>query len=421
MHPEPQYNFLILFALGTAAMLVLGGGFLLIVIQNQKRVLKHRLDLEQAEREKQMALQELLQSQKEELEQKVHIRTAELTHANTVLKNAMEELNATQEHLIQNEKMASLGALIRNVSHELNNPIGAIRANTSLLQSQLPDLIRELPELLLNLTAEERKLFEQLLNAASQDSIQNLSTRDERVAKKALQTELENAGIGQAADRANQLVQCGFIDAKSLGSVLHSPSAAHVIDATIRVKLITVCFSNLNASVDRTRKIVGALRMFYPTEQLPGTNAVNIKEGIEKALGAHTAYFSNRLQLHTHFLANPIVVIDPEHLSLLLNHLLFNAIQSIGSGSGDITITLTEDERNAIIHIHDNGPGIPENLQAKIFQPFFTTKKSGEGSGLGLYLSRRITDIYKGSIQVTSKPADTTFTVTLPKTNIKAI
>ncbi|MEL7423946.1 MAG: ATP-binding protein, partial [Bacteroidota bacterium] len=69
---------------------------------------------------------------------------------------------------------------------------------------------------------------------------------------------------------------------------------------------------------------------------------------------------------------------------------------------------------NILVDITDNGGGIPEDVISRIFDPFFTTKGVGEGTGLGLEVSRRIVEKHKGIIEVSSQPGKTTFTVCLP-------
>ena len=76
--------------------------------------------------------------------------------------------------------------------------------------------------------------------------------------------------------------------------------------------------------------------------------------------------------------------------------------------------TLESNENLILVTVEDNGPGIPEENQPKIFEPFFTTKASGEGSGLGLYLSKKIIQRHKGEISFQSSPGKTLFSIKLP-------
>jgi two-component system, NtrC family, sensor kinase len=95
-------------------------------------------------------------------------------------------------------------------------------------------------------------------------------------------------------------------------------------------------------------------------------------------------------------------------------NLVHNAIQAM-EGKGTLTIHLRQEQDTIVVQFTDSGCGIPEDLQAKIFNPFFTTKPIGEGSGIGLSIIQRIIEQHKGTISLTSsQPGKTTFTVTLP-------
>jgi signal transduction histidine kinase len=95
-------------------------------------------------------------------------------------------------------------------------------------------------------------------------------------------------------------------------------------------------------------------------------------------------------------------------------NLLHNAIDALGE-SGTITVRTRLENDCAVVEISDDGPGIPEDVQARIFEPFFTTKPVGQGTGLGLDTVRRIVEErHNGTIAVDSRPGETTFRVWLP-------
>jgi signal transduction histidine kinase len=100
-------------------------------------------------------------------------------------------------------------------------------------------------------------------------------------------------------------------------------------------------------------------------------------------------------------------------LNQVWTNLIDNAIFAVEKG-GTITIETLRDEKNLIVHISDNGAGIPEDIVSRIFDPFFTTKKVGEGTGIGLDTVSRIIKHHDGDIKVSSKPGRTRFTVTIP-------
>ena len=103
---------------------------------------------------------------------------------------------------------------------------------------------------------------------------------------------------------------------------------------------------------------------------------------------------------------------DRELLKQALLNLLINAIQAIEE-KGSITVDVGERENEAFISITDTGCGIPKEVQKKVFDPFFSTKK--RGTGLGLAIVHRIVEAHHGRITLSSVPGKTTFTIYLPK------
>jgi signal transduction histidine kinase len=81
---------------------------------------------------------------------------------------------------------------------------------------------------------------------------------------------------------------------------------------------------------------------------------------------------------------------------------------------GRLDLSVFRENGQVVIAISDTGPGIPEEIRQRIFEPFFTTKAAGEGSGLGLDISKKIIEKHQGSIDVESQPGKTTFRVVLP-------
>jgi signal transduction histidine kinase len=113
----------------------------------------------------------------------------------------------------------------------------------------------------------------------------------------------------------------------------------------------------------------------------------------------------------------PLIQADPEQLKEVFVNIIVNACEAMGQG-GSIVIyeeTVIEGEkfRSAEIRISDNGPGIPDAVQSKIMEPFFTTKE--EGTGLGLSIATRIVEEHGGRLNIKSKEGSgTTFIITLP-------
>ncbi len=113
--------------------------------------------------------------------------------------------------------------------------------------------------------------------------------------------------------------------------------------------------------------------------------------------------------------AHPSIITDPYQLRQVLLNLVTNAVQAVAPG-GHVEIVIGSVGDNATVSVVDNGPGIPQAHLERIFEPFFTTKEEGQGTGLGLAVSRGVVEKLGGRIEVDSRPGEgCTFTVVLPR------
>ncbi len=121
-----------------------------------------------------------------------------------------------------------------------------------------------------------------------------------------------------------------------------------------------------------------------------------------------------------HRLIDRKVEVDADQIMQVLTNLIMNAVEAMPEG-GRIAIKTEQDNGRIKIHVQDTGPGIPESIQQKIFEPLFTTKQIGKGTGLGLAVTYGIIKMHRGQIEVISNcdqkkgPTGTTFVVTLPR------
>jgi two-component system sensor histidine kinase HydH len=112
----------------------------------------------------------------------------------------------------------------------------------------------------------------------------------------------------------------------------------------------------------------------------------------------------------------PVIRLDPNLLKQILLNIIMNALQAMENGGGKLLVkTKAAGSDNVCFVIADNGPGIPAEAIDRIFDRYFTTKKPGEGTGLGLFVTKSLVENMGGEITVTSSSGGgTTFTVTLP-------
>ncbi|MDQ3811942.1 MAG: ATP-binding protein, partial [Chloroflexota bacterium] len=148
---------------------------------------------------------------------------------------------------------------------------------------------------------------------------------------------------------------------------------------------------------------------------------IDVRDGLESTL----ALFATRMREkgvtlerdYAHAL--PRIRAYPGDLNQVWSNLFDNALDAVAPGTGRISVRTGVEEGAVVVEIRDNGPGIPPELQDRIWEPFFTTKDVGSGTGLGLDVARRIVvDQHGGQLFLTSSPGDTRFTVQLPLTTV---
>jgi signal transduction histidine kinase len=342
---------------------------------------------------------------------------ANLLSQKTQLESAYQQLQQTQSQLVHAEKMALLGQLVASIAHEINTPLGAINGAADFLQQHIPLLIQTLPELYQNLSVELRVLMDKYIQQLTQTTNISLSTREERSLASELTTKLTQANISPAPLIAMKLIKSGFRgDPNNFLLLLQQPNRDQLLDFAFTIGRLFINVRNILVAVSKTQKIVYALKSYSynPTADEPPTQ-YNLIDNIDTVLTIYHNQLKSGIELVQHYPSNLIQMTGwPENLNQVWSNIIHNAIQAMG-GKGLLEIEVVpKTPEQVVVMITDNGPGIPPEIQEKIFAPFFTTKKQGEGTGLGLDICRRIIEKHKGAISVQSVPGRTTFFVNLP-------
>ena len=166
-----------------------------------------------------------------------------------------------------------------------------------------------------------------------------------------------------------------------------------------------------------------ALKNYSHRESSNEKKDSNIIDGIETVIVIYQNYIKKGIVIEKNYEEIPNIQCYKDELNQIWTNLIHNSIQAM-NGEGIIKISVIKTShffenlnRNADcieVGIEDNGPGIPPEILPKIFNPFFTTKKAGEGSGLGLHLCKEIIDKHEGIIAVNSIPGKTEFIIKIP-------
>ena len=339
-------------------------------------------------------------------EQLVQERTKELSEA-------LENLQTTQRELIQSEKMAALGQLVAGIAHEINTPLGAIRASITNIISGLEASLNQLPQLLQKLSPSQETEFISFLTAACQVH-PYLSTREVRKLKRALTQELETYGMEDPDALADSLVQMGIVEnLTDFLPLLRSEHGESVIETANHLSSQFRNSDNINVAVDRAAKIIYALKSYVRQDTSGEKVMAKITENIDIVLTLYHNQMKQKIELIQNYQPVPEILCYPEELSQVWTNLIHNAIQAINS-KGTLQINVFQQDQSIVVQVIDSGVGISPEIQEKIFEPFFTTKPAGEGSGLGLDIVSKIIKKHGGSIAVSSQPGQTAFSVFLP-------
>ena len=356
-----------------------------------------------------------------EIERQVKERTQELSQA-------LEHLKTTQQELIQSEKMAALGQLIAGVAHEINTPLGAIRASIGNIRTAFDETNRSLPELFATLSESQLSHLFALLERAFQGKKQHLTTREERQFKRRLQQELTAHNIENADTIADTFVDIGITEniepflalfqvrepATAPEAVEQRERAALTLRAAYNIATQHHNHENIVAAMDRVSKVAFALKRYTHHDSSGQRVETNIQESIDVVLTLYHNKLKHGIELQKEYQDAPSIPCFPDELNQVWTNLIHNAIQAM-NGEGALNIRLSQNTRHVLVRITDSGCGIPEEIQERVFEPFFTTKAPGEGSGLGLDIVKKIIEKHQGEITVESRPGKTTFQVALPK------
>ncbi len=349
------------------------------------------------------------------LEQQVAERTEQLRHNNEELAQTLQELKTTQNELIQSEKMAALGQLIAGIAHEINTPLGAIRAAIGNTDKALQASLSQIPQLLPQLNPQQQTDFFRFLGQSLHSQATSLSTREKRQIKRSLTQQLQSHDIANAQQLAHLLTEGGLHDnIESQLSLLQTPQAYQIVQIAYDIARLYANSQNINNAVERAAKIVFALKSYARYDHSGEKKSFQITDGIETVLELYQNYFKKGVEVVRRYQPVPEIPGYPDELVQVWTNLIHNAIQAM-EGKGIIEIGVREQEQDLVVEVTDSGCGIPPEIQDKIFQPFFTTKPAGEGSGLGLDIVQKIIEKHQGTITFASVPGHTTFTVMLPR------
>ena len=291
----------------------------------------------------------------EKLAAEVQAKNSELETANTELETTLEDLKRTQQQVISQEKLASLGALTAGIAHEIRNPLNFVN-NFAGLSSELIDELRE------ELKGEGEGGMDQELIDEILDDLRGNSDK-----------------VKEHGERANRIVE---------GMLAHSRDEAGEAESV-----------DINQMVDEYSKLA-----YHGIRGTDSTFNVNIVQEFDEAAGKVEAIGRDLSRVFLNVVTNAC------HATAA------RAEKSDGSYKPTVRLRTEGSEDSVRVSIRDNGTGIPDHVVDRIFDPFFTTKSGTQGTGLGLSISHEIVREHGGEFQVETEVGEfTEFRILLPR------
>ncbi len=317
---------------------------------------------------------------------------------------------------LQDEKMVSLGKLAAGLAHELNNPASAALRNAKLL-----------PEALARMDSASRALGAAGISGATAAAIARALSlcrakpaggvlspieRADREDEITGWLKRHNSDPGHAPALAETAVTIESLDALAdaiPGRILDA--ALHWLDTGCTAHVLA---ADIERAAKRIHEMVSAIKNFTYMDRLSGPESVDVEKGLRDtvlilASRARSKNASVTLDIEPNL---PRAYATGGELNQVWLNLIDNALDAL-TESGHVAVSARRELDRIVVRVEDDGPGIPPDIAPRIYDPFFTTKPQGKGTGLGLDITWRLLRRYHGDISFDSRPGRTEFRVSL--------
>lgn len=349
-----------------------------------------------------------------------HMLTANPAFSHTILETMAQRVKILQSVAGQRERLNSLSTLAAGLAHELNNPAAAARRAVRDLREESLKAQRLALAHDERFTPAQREHLEALGSEITEgsgapvflDTLERSDREDE------LADWLEDHGVEDGFELAPTLVSAG-LDVERLDALTEKPDGlrAEALAGALEWLGITLNLATLadevGQSTGRISELVRAMKEYSYMDKT-AMREVDVREGLESTLTVLTHKLKKGVSVEKEYAEGlPRICANGGELNQVWTNIVDNAVDAM-HGHGNLKVKTSRDDGYVLVEISDDGPGIPREAKNRIFEPFYTTKGVGEGTGLGLDIVRRIVAGHGGEIRVDSAPGKTTFKVRLP-------
>ena len=352
---------------------------------------------------------EMIQTQFELTETLVHVMTT--------------RVRETTRMLQQNDKMMALGRMSAGLAHELNNPVSAIVRSSDTLKSHLHNTPQRFKDVMaLRVTDEMVDRVSNLLFRKTKSPAEGkrLSLMERSSLEDELLDWFDDNDVADGSELTESLVDFGFTtdDLDTLLVDVAPDNRATVLNWLVNNLVTERLVTDIEEASKRIAILVDAIKSYTHMDRGTGRECIHLREGIDSTLVLLKHKLKEKNIQVSVTIADDLPQIEayPSELNQIWTNLIDNAIDAMSNG-GRLQITGEVDHEFELIRVIDDGSGIPAENLDHIFDPFYTTKAIGKGTGLGLDIVQGIIRHHNGRIYVNSNPGRTEFKVCLPITS----
>ena len=321
----------------------------------------------------------------------------------------------------QNEKLLALGKLSAGLAHELNNPASAMVRSADDLYKRIhttPERFKSVMNL--QITPEQTDEINAILFGKIENPTeQNLTLLETEEKKDEILDWLEDHDIENGDDIAETFVEFDLDpdDLDEVVSILAGKAVEPIIwwiESTLSLELLV---NEIRDSAGRISELVSSVKRYSHMDRGGSQEEMDVRKGVVNTLIMLKHKIKQKsIEVIKEFATDiPMIPANPGELNQIWTNIIDNAIDAMDEG-GTLKVKIRPDGPYINVTISDTGHGIPEDVLPNIFDPFYTTKAVGEGTGVGLDVVNRIVTRHKGTIKVESEPGNTEFQICFPKT-----
>lgn len=352
------------------------------------------------------------------LEQRVN-HEAELRLLNSnleskVIENTRVNLDLSN-NIVAQDKLATIGEVAAGVAHDLNSPLGAIKASNTNLYSLLRQIFKNPNEIDWEHGQLAFKIYDKGQRELFTSGIKLIQSGREFETQ--LSSKIQDETL--LSEIAMTFVKCGIHKDETdlINQVLELDRPLHFLKSLRQIQLIGMFQQSIEESIARASEVVSNLTLFVREDLTQEKSNIELKSSIDSVAKVFRYRTKNQIQFVNN-ISNEVLIYGIEvKLLQLWSNIIKNAIDALDESDRPdkyITVSSSTDDSALTVCIENNGPMIDEEHQKKILKKFFTTKEKKKGTGLGMSIVKNVVDEHRGILSFTSTEEKTIFSIRFP-------